>query len=136
MLGFMTVVFSIHSLLGVMNDTVGPGDTVQVLLLGPESRLNRGSNASGGFAINGVTDNFLNILQPKNRPDVVLQTQPFSQYPKAYNTRREQDGQLQRCGSRREGWVWGAIFDGVGVTGLLALWLDIATADGRAEGPS
>ena len=53
MLGFMTVMFSIHSLLGVTNDTVGPGDNVQVLLLEPESRLNRGSNASGGFAING-----------------------------------------------------------------------------------
>ena len=83
-LGFMTVVFNIHSLLEVTNDTMGLGDTGQVLLLGPESRLNRWNNASGRFAINGVTDNFQYILPPKNRPDIVLQTQPFSQYPKAY----------------------------------------------------
>jgi hypothetical protein len=63
---------------------MGLGDTGQVLLLGPESRLNRWNSASGGFAINRVSDNFQYILPPKNRPDIILQTQPVSQYPKAY----------------------------------------------------
>ena len=91
-LGYMTVVFNIHSLLQVTNNTMGLGNTGQVLLLGPENRLNRWNNASGEFVINKATDNYQYILPPKNRPDVALRTQPVSKYPVAYEAWRAARG--------------------------------------------
>jgi osomolarity two-component system sensor histidine kinase SLN1 len=77
-LGYMTVVFNLQSLIEITQSTQGLGRTGQVLLLGPESRMNRWDNTSGEFKL---TQNYQYILPPANNPHLALQTFPIVRYP-------------------------------------------------------
>ncbi|KAF8242151.1 hypothetical protein K440DRAFT_607807 [Wilcoxina mikolae CBS 423.85] len=77
-LGYMTVVFNLQSLIEITRSTEGLGRTGQVLLLGPESRMNRWDNTSGEFKL---TQNYQYILPPANNPHLALQTFPIVRYP-------------------------------------------------------
>ena len=72
-LGFMTVVFDVDSLLEVVKDTNGLGDG-QVMVVGPASRFNRWNNSTGEFAIDRNTAEFRYILPPKDRPELAFTT--------------------------------------------------------------
>ncbi|CCX07589.1 Similar to Two-component system protein B; acc. no. Q9P4U6 [Pyronema omphalodes CBS 100304] len=79
-LGYMTVVFNLQSLIDITKSTEGLGKTGKVLLLGPESRLNRWDNTTGEFRL---TENYQYILPPTNSPELALRKVPVRQYPAA-----------------------------------------------------
>jgi osomolarity two-component system sensor histidine kinase SLN1 len=88
-LGYMTVVFNIHSMLDVTGNTQGLGGTGQVMLLGPENRLNRWDNSTGNFAIDSKNDYYQYLLPPPLNPGMFLVKQRISQYPLVAKAWRE-----------------------------------------------
>jgi osomolarity two-component system sensor histidine kinase SLN1 len=88
-LGYMTVVFNIHSMLDVTQTTQGLGNTGKVMLLGPENRLNRWDNSTGDFAINARNDSYQFLLPPMSNPSIFLQKQLVRQYPLVAKAWRE-----------------------------------------------
>ncbi|KAA8894984.1 hypothetical protein FN846DRAFT_365203 [Sphaerosporella brunnea] len=80
-LGYMTVVFNIHSMLDVTQDIQGLGDTGQVVLLGPENHLNRWNNSTGGFAIDGNKDSYQYLLPPSRTPWLFSVKQQVNRFP-------------------------------------------------------
>jgi len=88
-LGYMTVVFNLRSLIDITKSTEGLGRTGQVLLLGPESRMNRWDNTSGEFEL---TANYQYILPPTSNPHLALQSLPMSRYPVAMKAWQNANG--------------------------------------------
>jgi osomolarity two-component system sensor histidine kinase SLN1 len=92
-LGYMTVVFNIHALVDVVNETLGLGQSGQVLLIGPNNRLNRWNNQSGEFNISQNTDQFKYILPPANDPRLALTTNAISSFPIVFRAWSDADAQ-------------------------------------------
>lgn len=88
-LGYMTVVFNLRSLLAITRSTEGLGRTGQVLIVGPENRLNRWDNSSGEFRLSG---SFQYVLPPKDSPQLALEVLPISRYPVALKAWRHANG--------------------------------------------
>lgn len=91
-LGYMTVVFNLRTLIGITRSTEGLGRTGRVLIVGPESRMNRWDNSSGEFQL---SDSFQYILPPKDNPQLALDVLPISRYPvalKAWHQARGRGG--------------------------------------------
>ncbi|KAI5776356.1 hypothetical protein EDC01DRAFT_482465 [Geopyxis carbonaria] len=81
-LGFMTVVFNIVELLDIVNDTLGLGNG-QVLVLGPDNRINRWENSTGTFQIDAKKDRLRYLLPPKENQSMALTTDVVGSYPVA-----------------------------------------------------
>ena len=100
-LGYMTVVFNLHSLLAITRSTEGLGRTGQVLIVGPENRLNRWDNSSGEFHLSG---RFQYVLPPKDSPQLALEVLPISRYPVAMKAWRHANGKGGIAGVDLDTW--------------------------------
>lgn len=87
-LGFMTVIFNIADLLDIVNDTLGLGNG-QVLVLGPDNRINRWENATGTFNIDEKKDRLRYVLPPKGNQSMGLTTNTIGSYPVVAKAWRE-----------------------------------------------